>query len=69
MTLILQETIEKGLSRQGPNTITDVEVLKKDLESVRDKGYSISNNENDTNTYAIAAPIMSYSGETIAALI
>ena len=64
----LQETIEKGLSRQGPNTITDVEELKKDLESVREKGYSISNNENDTNTYAIAAPIMSYSGETIAAI-
>ncbi|RST77736.1 IclR family transcriptional regulator [Siminovitchia acidinfaciens] len=64
----LQETIEKGLSQQGPNTITDIRILKKDLESVREQGYSVSNNENDTCTYAIAAPIMSYAGETIASV-
>ncbi|GIN19513.1 MAG TPA: IclR family transcriptional regulator [Bacillus bacterium] len=64
----LQETIDKGLLQQGPNTITDIRILKKDLESVRKQGYSISNNENDTCTYAIAAPIMSYSGETIASV-
>ena len=35
---------------------------------MREKGYAISINENDTSTYAIAAPIQSYSGETIAAV-
>lgn len=64
----LQETISRGLSKQGPNTITEVNALKRELDSVREKGYSISNNENDTSTYAIAAPIQSYSGETIAAV-
>ncbi|VEF46787.1 IclR family transcriptional regulator [Bacillus freudenreichii] len=64
----LQETIDKGLIQQGPNTITDIRVLKKELESVKKQGYSVSNNENDTHTYAIAAPIMSYSGETIASV-
>lgn len=64
----LQETISRGLSKQGPNTITEVNTLKRELQTVRKNGYSISNNENDTSTYAIAAPIQSYSGETIAAV-
>ncbi|WP_042348011.1 IclR family transcriptional regulator [Bacillus massiliigorillae] len=64
----LQKTIEKGFSRQGPNTITDVATLKRELATVRGQGYSISNNENDTSTYAIAAPILSYSGQTIASV-
>lgn len=64
----LQKTLEKGLVQQGPNTITDIKELKQDLESVRKQGYSISNNENDTCTYAVAAPIQSYSGETIASV-
>ncbi|MDQ0257075.1 DNA-binding IclR family transcriptional regulator [Evansella vedderi] len=64
----LRKTIEKGLSRQGPNTIMDIKTLKRELESVREQGYSISNNENNTCTYAIAAPILSYSGETIASI-
>ncbi len=43
-------------------------MLKKELQTVREQGYSISDNENDTSTYAIAAPILSYSGETIASV-
>ena len=53
---------------QAPNTITDINKLKKDLEMVRKVGYSVSNNENSTGTYGIAAPILSYSGKTIAAV-
>lgn len=64
----LQKTISRGLSKQGPNTITEINALKRELEEVRRKGYSISNNENDTSTYAVAAPIQSYSGETIASV-
>ena len=64
----LKETISRGLSRQAPNTITDVDKLKKELELVCEMGYSISDNENNTATYAIAAPILSYSGKTIAAV-
>ncbi|WP_068672662.1 IclR family transcriptional regulator [Oceanobacillus sp. Castelsardo] len=64
----LQETISSGLSKQGPNTITEVNELKRELATVRKQGYSISDNENDTSTYAIAAPIQSYSGETIASV-
>jgi len=64
----MQETIERGFSQQASNTITDISKLKEDLQIVRRNGYSISNNENSTETYAIAAPILSYSGKTIAAV-
>ncbi|KAA0966288.1 IclR family transcriptional regulator [Sporosarcina sp. ANT_H38] len=64
----LKETLSRGLLRQAPNTITDIDKLKKELEIVREIGYSISNNENSTGTYGIAAPILSYSGKTIAAV-
>ena len=43
-------------------------MFKKELQTVREQGYSISDNENDTRTYAIGAPIQSYSGETIASI-
>lgn len=64
----LKETLSKGLSKQGVNTITEVNKLKKELGNIRSKGYSLSINENDDSTYAIAAPIFSYSGEAIAAV-
>ncbi|HJF33915.1 MAG TPA: IclR family transcriptional regulator [Sporosarcina psychrophila] len=64
----LQETIERGLSYEAPNTITDINKLKEELKTVRKNGYSISNNENSDGMYGIAAPILSYSGEIIAAV-
>jgi IclR family transcriptional regulator, KDG regulon repressor len=64
----LKETISRGLAKQAPNTITDIEKLKEELAQVRTMGYSISNNENSTSTFGIAAPILSYSGKTIAAV-
>lgn len=64
----LQETVAGGLPKFGRNTITEVNLLKRELNTVKKNGYSISIDENDTSTYAIAAPIQSYSGETIAAV-
>lgn len=64
----IQPTIAKGLLQRAPNTITCVEKLKKELEEIRKAGYSISNNENELGLYGIAAPIQSYTGQTIAAL-
>ena len=67
-SVYLQETIDTGLSNDGPNTITNIERLKKELAEIREKGYSISNNENSDGMYGIAAPILSYSGGIIAAV-
>ncbi|MCG7335839.1 IclR family transcriptional regulator [Sporosarcina sp. ACRSM] len=67
-TIYLKETINRGLSNDGPNTITNIERLKKELAEIRKKGYSISDSENSDGMYGIAAPILSYSGEIIAAV-
>ncbi|RXI98307.1 IclR family transcriptional regulator [Anaerobacillus alkaliphilus] len=64
----IQPTISKGLLQRGPNTITCVKKLKEELEIIRKQGYSISNNENENGLYGIAAPIQSYTGQTVAAL-
>lgn len=64
----LRETINKGLHKQGPNTITDITKLKREVKQVIDTGYAFSVDENDDGTYALAAPIFSYSGEVIAAV-
>lgn len=64
----LQETIDRGLSNEGPNTITDINQLKKELGAIRQNGYSISNNENSDGMYGVAAPILSYSQQIIAAV-
>lgn len=67
-TTYLKETINRGLSSEAPNTITDINKLKEELKGIRTKGYSISNNENSDGVYGIAAPIFSYAGEIIAAV-
>lgn len=63
-----KETITEGLSSEAPNTITDIQKLKEELQGVRTKGYSVSNNENSDRMYGVAAPIFSYAGEIIAAV-
>ncbi|WP_026679046.1 IclR family transcriptional regulator [Fictibacillus gelatini] len=65
---LVQATIRKGLIRRAPNTITCPNRLKMDLNESRHRGYSISDNENELGLYGIAAPIRSYTGQTIAAL-
>ena len=64
----IQPTISKGLLQRAPNTITCVKKLKKELDEIREQGYAISNNENELGLYGIAAPIHSYTGQTVAAL-
>ncbi|MBO9130661.1 IclR family transcriptional regulator [Bacillus sp. 165] len=63
-----QPTIAKGLLQRAPNTITCVQKLMEELEDIRKQGYSTSDNENELGLYGIAAPIQSYTGQTVAAL-
>ncbi|WP_261131881.1 IclR family transcriptional regulator [Bacillus sp. Marseille-Q3570] len=64
----IQPTISKGLLQRAPNTITCVDKLMLELKQIRNQGYSISNNENEHGMYAVAAPIQTYTGQTVAAL-
>ncbi|MFY0543886.1 IclR family transcriptional regulator [Brevibacillus sp. H7] len=65
---MVKATVAKGLLRRAPNTITSADKLKVELHEVQKRGYSISDNENELGLYGIAAPIRSYSGQTVAAL-
>lgn len=57
-----------GMEKQGPNTITNLKDLYDELALIKERRYAISNLENDTLSYAIAAPIFSYNNRVMAAL-
>lgn len=60
--------LAEGMLKTTPNTISCMKVLEKELALVRERGYAISDEENETATYAVAAPIKSYNGQVVAAL-
>jgi len=60
--------ISKGLKRYTPNTITDPESLRADLRDIRQRGYAFSNQEAELDVWAVAAPILTGTGEPMAAL-
>ena len=62
---ILQKT---ELTRYTKHTITDKNILKKEIESIRKKDYSISKEERWEYAFCISAPIRNYTGKVIAAL-
>lgn len=64
----LPPMMAKGMFKQSKNTITNLDTLERELIEIRKRGYSISDHENETNTYGIAAPIESYNGQVVAAL-
>jgi DNA-binding IclR family transcriptional regulator len=57
-----------SLTQLRPGTLTDVEQLKRELDSVRQLGYAIGNNERNVGGSGIAVGIRDYSGRTVAAL-
>ncbi|MEW6264466.1 MAG: IclR family transcriptional regulator [Thermodesulfobacteriota bacterium] len=48
------------LIRFGPNTITNKEVLRKEIDKIRKQGYSISFGETQAGTAGISVPIRNY---------
>lgn len=60
-TNILQK---HNLSRRTPNTITDQETLKSELEQIRERGYAINDEEEIEGLRGVAAPILGQ-GNTI----
>ncbi|AJE04290.1 IclR family transcriptional regulator [Geobacter pickeringii] len=58
----------KELKGYTPNTITDKDVLKKDLKQVVEQGYAIDNEELDIGVRCVAAPIRDYTRRIIGAV-
>lgn len=48
---------QRGLPGYTPNTITDMECLKKELDRIRNQGYAVDNEEIESGLKCIAAPI------------
>jgi|SRR6516225_5940647 len=59
---------QHGLKRLTANTITTPAALKADLKVIRDRGYSIDNEENEEGVRCIGAAVLDHSGRPIAAI-
>ncbi|HHV64393.1 MAG TPA: IclR family transcriptional regulator [Peptococcaceae bacterium] len=58
----------KGMPGFTHKTITDPDVLLKQLKEFREKGYAMESEENEIGILCIATPIFDYSGRAIAAI-
>lgn len=67
------QRLAQVLKRMGPafteSTITDRADLLRELKEIRERGYSLSLGEVDSDAGAVAAPIYDYSGEMVAAIV
>jgi IclR family acetate operon transcriptional repressor len=56
------------LKRYTAHTITDPDVLLKELEEIRVRGYAIDEREVDEGTRCVGAPVFDSSGQVAAAM-
>ncbi|WP_247004274.1 IclR family transcriptional regulator [Halosolutus gelatinilyticus] len=59
---------EYGLEAQTDRTITDVETLRSELERIRERGYSIENEERRAGIRSVGVPIVTDDDDVIGAL-
>ncbi|HEU0165935.1 MAG TPA: IclR family transcriptional regulator [Thermomicrobiales bacterium] len=68
------EFIERFLARAQPlrrylaGTITDPDELRAELAHIRERGYSVSDNDLDEGAASVSAPIRNHRGEVVAAI-
>jgi DNA-binding IclR family transcriptional regulator len=60
--------IDSGLERRTFATITDPAILRKELETIRTRGFATCWQEQETGLNSIALPLRDYTGEICAAL-
>ncbi|MFM1651728.1 IclR family transcriptional regulator [Brevibacillus sp. B_LB10_24] len=59
---------QKGLPRFTANTITSFDELIANLQEIRERGYSLDEEEHEPGIYCVAAPILNHSGQPVAGL-
>jgi DNA-binding IclR family transcriptional regulator len=57
---------ETGMPAWTDATITDLEVLKRELASVRRNGYALNRGEESEGIYGVAAPVFDARGRVLA---
>jgi len=60
--------IKKGLKRFTNYTITDSQMLRKNLKEIKKLGFAFSNQELDLGAKAVSAPVFDFFGRAIAGL-
>lgn len=58
----------RGMLRHNDNTIVSMRRLKEDLDSVRRRGYSVDDEEEEINVRCIGAPILNAQQQVVAAI-
>ena len=61
-------SLNKKLKQITPNTTTDIEKLKSELDLIRKNGYALSTGENVADAYSLAAPVFSGEKEILGAI-
>jgi DNA-binding IclR family transcriptional regulator len=59
---------EDGLERFTENTITDPQILKRELKEIRKRGYATDNMEHEEGICCVGAPIRNHQKEVFAAI-
>jgi DNA-binding IclR family transcriptional regulator len=65
----VEKLLDKKLMRFTPNTITDAEVIKKNLIEYRRRGVAFDHGELDEDVHTVAAPVFNYKKIPIAAAV
>lgn len=60
---LLTRVMEGTLPQRGPNTITDVEALGREIRKVKKRGWADAPEQDESNMNALTAPIFSLGGQ------
>lgn len=63
---LVDRYVAAGLSRHTPATITDAGALRRELATIRRRGYAESRGEYVSGLFGIAAPVVGAAGELVA---
>ena len=64
----LRETLTRGLERRTPHTIVSPSALKAELADIRERGFSLDNEENEVDVRCVGAPVLDFSRTVVAAI-
>jgi IclR family acetate operon transcriptional repressor len=64
----LRETVARGLVARTAHTIANAAALEADLATIRGRGYSLDNEENELGVRCVGAPVFDFSRSVIAAI-
>jgi IclR family KDG regulon transcriptional repressor len=59
---------ERGLAKRTPRTITSLARLRRELDTVRARGYAVDDEENNLGVRCVAAPIFDATGHVVASI-